>query len=131
MSTTRATTGGVRVDGLNKLVRDLQTMGIEITDLKEVFGALAQEAAQIAAGLAPHGTGRLAASVRGSHAKNYATVKAGGARIPYAGAINYGWAKHNIQPSLFMQRADQMIRPRALRTVRNGIEKLIRQRSLS
>lgn len=123
--------GGVRVDGLRELVRDLEKAGVEVADLKDAFGSIAARAANLAAGFAPRRSGKLAASIRGTKAKNYAAVSAGSARVPYAAPVNYGWLKRNIAASEFMQRADDQMRPRVARDLETAIDKLIAGRKLA
>lgn len=122
--------GGVQVTGLNKVVRDLQTLGLELDDIKDAFAKIAAEGARVASSFAPRRTGTLQASVRGNRAKNKAVVAAGRARVKYAGPINYGWPKRNIKPALFMQRADMVMRPKALNELEKSIERKIRQKGL-
>ncbi len=121
----------VRIDGLNELVRDLEKAGVQVADLRAAFGDIAQEARTLAAGFAPRRSGRLVSSIRASTGKNYATVRAGGSRVPYAAPINYGWAKRNIQGAGFMQKADVAIRPRVLRDVLVAVDRLLRERDLT
>jgi hypothetical protein len=121
---------GFKVEGLNKLVRDLQTLGIEIDDLKDSFSKIADKGARVAASFAPRKSGALAASVRGNRAKNKAVVAAGKAKVPYAGPINYGWQKRNIAPSHFMQKADEVLRPEALKLLEQEINRKIAERGL-
>lgn len=125
-----AISGGVRVEGLTRVIRDLQALGLEVDDLRDAFGSIASEGARLASSFAPVRTGRLAASVRGNRAKNKAVVSAGKARTKYAGAINYGWPARNIKPSLFMQRADKVMQPRALKELEDAIEKKITEKGL-
>lgn len=125
-----AITGGVRIEGLNRIIRDLQQLGLEIDDLKEVFGKIAAEGARLASSFAPVRTGALAASIRGSRAKNKAVIMAGRARVPYAAPINYGWPRRNIRGAEFMQRADEAMRPRALEALETAIAQKIRERGL-
>ncbi|MGL5928601.1 MAG: hypothetical protein ACRCY8_06675 [Dermatophilaceae bacterium] len=122
--------GGVRIDGLNRVVRDLQSLGVEVDDLKTVFGKIADAAADRAAAAAPRKSGRLAASIRGNRAKNKAVVTAGRARVPYAGAINYGWRKRGIEPAEFMQESDRQMRQVAPRMLEQGIDKIIKGKGL-
>lgn len=121
---------GVRVEGLNALIRDLQKFGAEVDDLKEPFAAIAKEGAQIASSFAPVRTGRLRDTLRGNRAKNKAVITAGRARVPYAGAINYGWPARNITGALFMQKADAEISPRAVEMLDAGIDKIINRLGL-
>lgn len=123
--------GGVRIENLRRVIKDLQTLGVEVDDLKEAFGSIASEAAEKAAQFAPKRTGRLAASVRGNKAKSKAVVTAGRARVPYAGAINYGWRKRGISPSEFMQRADAAMQDRAVQLLEDSINRAMSRRGLS
>jgi phage gpG-like protein len=121
----------LKVDGLRQLTRDLEAAGVQVADLRAAFGGIAKEAATLAAGFAPRRSGRLAASIRASSAKNYATVSAGNSRVPYAGAINYGWRRRNITGASFMQRADVAIRPHVLSDLVTAVDKLLRDKDLS
>lgn len=122
--------GGVRVEGLNQLVRDLQALGLDVDDLKGAFGPIAAEGARLASGFAPKRSGRLAGTIRGNKAKNKAVVTAGRARVKYAGAINYGWPRRGIRPARFMQRADEALQPRALTMLENEIDRIIHEKGL-
>lgn len=121
---------GVRVEGLNKLTRDLQALGLDVDDLKGAFSSIAAEGAALAARYAPRRTGALAASIRGNKAKNKAVIAAGRARVPYAGPINYGWPKRHIAPSKFMQKADLEMQPKALALLEREINQAIQKRGL-
>jgi hypothetical protein len=121
-----ADTGGVRITGLNEVLRDFQDFGVSIDDLKAAFARIADKGAQSAARHAPVKSGALRASIRGSRAKNAARIRAGTAvKVPYAGAINYGWRKRNIKPQLFMQAADREVSPTAWQEVENELNHLI------
>lgn len=121
---------GFRVAGLNAVVRDLQGMGLEVEDLKVAFSTIAAEGAQVASGLAPRVTGRLAGDVRGNRAKSKAVVTAGRRSVPYAGPINYGWPARNIAPSGFMQKTDEVMAPRALAMLETEINRQIAKKGL-
>lgn len=122
---------GVQVEGLSKLVRSLQEAGVSIGDLKDAFSAISRQAADLAARYAPRNTGKLRSSIRGDKAKNKATVRAGSARkVPYAGAINYGWKRHNIAPQRFMQKADEAIRPDVPRLIESNIRSAMEKAGL-
>jgi uncharacterized small protein (DUF1192 family) len=121
---------GIQVSGLAQLQKDLVLLGVKIDDLKDVMARLAQEGARLAASLAPRKTGRLAESVRGNRAKNAAIVRAGSARIVYAGPINYGWPKRNIEPAGFMQRALDLMKPHVGADLERAINKLIAEKGL-
>lgn len=121
----------VRVEGLNRAIRSLQRAGAEVSDIKDVFAEIAAEGAAIAARYAPHRSGRLAGTVRGNKAKNKAVVLAGRARVPYAGAINYGWPKRNIKPANFLARADADLQERVPQMLEDGIQRIIERNDLT
>jgi len=121
---------GVRVEGLNKTIKALQSLGVEVADMKEAMSAISTEGARLVADMAPKVTGALAATVRGNKAKNKAVVMAGRARVKYAGAINYGWPARNIEPSFFMQRADAALAPRAVAMLEEGLDTAMRKAGL-
>jgi hypothetical protein len=121
---------GVRVEGLNKILRDLQSLGVAVDDMKDVMAEIAAEGARLVVQYAPHGkTGALERSVRPNRAKSKAVVTAGGARkAAYAGKVNYqqgysrGWH--------FMQRADAQLGPKAPEMLDAGVRRLIAERSM-
>ena len=106
------------------MVRDLQSVGAEVEDLKDVFGAIAAEAAQVIEKNTPSKSGALRKSVRGNRAKGKAVVMAGRARVPYAGAINYGWPKRNIKGRMFIQSADAVMETRAPELFEEGLSNI-------
>jgi hypothetical protein len=122
---------GFHVSGLNQVVRDLQAIGVEVEDLKDAFSEIAREGAQVVARHAPRLSGALAGDVRGNRAKSKAVVTAGRSSLPYAAPINYGWARHSIEPSGFMQKGDKEMQPYALRRLEADINEGIRRRGLS
>lgn len=126
----RATGGGVRVTGLNAVVRALLEIGLEVDDLKDAFGSISAEGARIAAGFVHSRSGRLAGTLRGNRAKNKAVIIAGRGRVKYAGAQNYGWPRRNIRPQRFMQRADEQLQPIAVEKLERAINEAIRRRGL-
>lgn len=121
---------GFKVQGLSQVVRDLQRLGLEVEDLKEAFSSIADQGSRTAAMYAPRRTGALRASIRGNRAKSKAVVTAGRASVPYAGPINYGWPRRGIAASGFMQKADEQMRPHAIRLLEDEINRQIRRRGL-
>ena len=61
--------GGFKIENLNQTVRDLQTMGVAVEDLKGAFSKIASDAAAVAARHTPVVSGRLRSSVKGNRAK--------------------------------------------------------------
>lgn len=125
-----ARSSGLYVTGLSGVVRALLELGLEVEDLKDAFSSIADEAASKAASFAPKRTGRLAGDIRGNRAKSKAVVTAGRASVPYAGPINYGWARHGIEPNGFMQKTDEVMQPVAIRRLEEEINRQIARRGL-
>lgn len=123
--------GGVRVTGLKETVRKLESLGVEVTDIKDVMAAIARQGATLAESYAPHDSGRLEASIKGNRAKGKATVKAGSRRVPYAGVINYGWPRRGITADGFMQRTDEELAPKAVALLTDGLTDLIAAQGLA
>lgn len=119
-----------RIEGLNGVIRALVDIGVEVEDLKGAFSEIARFGAIEAARFAPRLTGALASDVRGNRARNKAVITAGRVSVPYAGAINYGWAARGIAPSGFMQKADALVQPYAIRRLEADINAAIKKRGL-
>lgn len=96
----------LRVIGGRNLRRTLAKAGIDLAELKATNAKVAGIVATRGRGMAPVGpTGRLAGSVRPSGTKTQAVVRAGFARVPYAGPIHWGWPKRNIEAQPFLSEA--------------------------
>jgi len=95
----------VRVKGLNETLRALNKLGADFEELKDANKELGDEIASRAAALAPRLTGRLASSIRANRAKKRVSIKAGSARVPYAGVIEYGWPARGIEPQSYLRKA--------------------------
>lgn len=98
----------VEVEGARELRRTMKAAGADLNDLKDVHQEVANFVASRSRSSAPSVSGRLAGSVRGNRAQASAVVKAGGASVPYAGPIHWGWPARNIaaQPWLATTAAD-------------------------
>ncbi|GIG69741.1 HK97 gp10 family phage protein [Phytomonospora endophytica] len=95
----------IDVDGAAQLRRTLRKAGADAADLKDANAAAAAIVARAGAAAAPRRTGRLAASVRGNRAVGAAVVRAGGARVPYAAPIHWGWPRRGIAAQPFLSDA--------------------------
>lgn len=116
---------GVEVDGLRPLVRDLRKLGDGLDDLKDANAEVAGFIAGKAAGRAPRASGRLSQSGRGNRAAGKATVSFGGARVPYAGPIHWGWPGHGIAAQPFVVEAAQATEGQWLPLYERNIEQLV------
>jgi hypothetical protein len=78
----------------------------ESDGLKQIHSKVARPVERQAKIVVPKRTGALAASIRRAKGSTKAaTVRAGGARVPYAGPIHFGWKKHGISPQPFLSDA--------------------------
>lgn len=107
MSTGGGVDIAVRVDGARELRSALRKLKGDANDLKEANAAAAAIVANAAAARAPHRSGRLAATVRGNKAVGRAQVRGGGASVPYAGPVHWGWPAHGIEGNPFIPDAAQ------------------------
>ena len=118
----------IRTQGLAKTAKALEKAGADSTDMKQLMydiGMIVVRASQ-----PPVLTGRLAASLRAGRGKTKAVVRAGGARVPYAPVIHYGWSTRNIEPQPFLLEALQNKRGDVFRAIDNGIEDILRKNNL-
>ncbi|HEY9351974.1 MAG TPA: hypothetical protein VIP28_01930 [Nocardioides sp.] len=124
---------GVELEGLNGAIRGLRSLGVEAADLKSVFSAVATESRDVMAGFVDSRSGALARSLRGNRATNKAIVRGGGARVPYAGAVQWGWGagasasaiRGSFAGQHFFEKTDAVMEPRAERMIVDGLEDLI------
>lgn len=121
---------GVHVEGLREFVRKLEKLGVEVQDLKAAFKKVGTLVAADAQALVPRRSGALAASIRPSNNKNKSVVRAGGARVPYAGVINYGWPGRGIPASLFLNNAANRNQGKAVLTIEQELDALVKRLDL-
>ena len=101
----------VQVEGARELRRTLKAAGDDLSDLTKVNATVSRYVALRGAAMAPRRSGALAGSVRGNSAKASAIVRGGGARIPYAGVIHWGWPAHHISSQPFLVNAAHETEP--------------------
>lgn len=118
----------IRVEGLSKLNRQLTKAGVDAQDMKDVMHRIASAVVGVAN--PPVKTGQLASTLRASKAKNKAVVRAGGARAPYAGVIEYGWAARGIEGTGWLNAARDSRKAESDRMVREGIADVLRKNDL-
>lgn len=115
----------VQVEGLRQLRAQLRRAGADLGDLKRANAAAAQLVVDAAAPFAPTRTGRLRASPRASKAAGRARVLAGGAAVPYAGPIHWGWPARGIAPQPWISDAAQRTEPLWLDVYLRDIDRII------
>lgn len=93
----------VRIDGLDRFVRQLNKLDPAITDeLKVGNREQAEAVADVARAKSPRRDGDLVGSIRAGSTKRSGVVRAGRARVPYAGPVHFGWPAHRIRPRPFL-----------------------------
>lgn len=95
----------VEITGLRSTLRDMQRMGAEAEELRGLMEQIGELVVSAARPLARRASGAMAGSIRAGRVKTRAVVRAGGARIPYAGVQHYGWARRNISPNPYLTQA--------------------------
>lgn len=121
---------GIYVEGLRACIRSLEKFGVEVSDLKDVFTKIGTEVAREAQDLAPTKSGALAASIRPSKTKNQSIIRAGSARVVYAGVQNYG-GYNNIRAHRFMEGAVERKQGDVVRMIDDELGDLIRRYDLN
>lgn len=117
--------------GLRSFIKQLESLGADVTDLKAAFNRIGNIVAQEARQLVPVRSGRLAASIRPSTQKNAATIRVGSAAVPYAGPIHFGWPARNIQQNVFLYNASAAKRDEVVNTLKEELDRLIAQLGLN
>ena len=126
----------VRLDGVRATSEWLSVMGAPDKALKAANNEAAQIVAQAAKrdAVFKNSTGRLVRSIRPMSTITTAIVRAGGASVPYAGPIHWGWYydKHyfiykNIAPNPFLAKALGYNRDKILATYKEQVDKLAAQ----
>lgn len=119
---------GVRIEGLQQTIKALESLGVEVADLKAAFAKIGDEAQNKATSFAPKASGALVRSIKVSKSKNRVNIKAGSAKVKWAGVQNYGWPARNISGSRFMQRTDSAIAPSVVPTLERELTTLINEK---
>ena len=115
----------VRVDGARELRRTLKAAGDDLADLTKVNATVSRYVALRGAAMAPRRSGALAGSVRGNAAKTSAIARAGGARVPYANVIHWGWPAHHIAAQPFLVDAAHTTEPTWTRYYLAEVERIL------
>jgi hypothetical protein len=95
----------LEVDGARQLRASLKRAGLSVQDLKDAHRQVAELVAAKAVPDAPRRTGRLASTVRPAGTQSAAIVRAGSARVPYAGPIHWGHPSRGIAAQPWLAEA--------------------------
>lgn len=101
-----AATPNAEIEGLNKLLRSLEKLDEAAKkDFKEAGLKVGKIVVEQAREEVPVVSGALRATIRPAATRRGAKIRAGSARVPYAGPIHFGWKSRNIRPNQFLYRA--------------------------
>ena len=134
----------LKIQGAKELRRKISMLDGDFEDLKALNYDVAKVVADKAYNLAPLGTGknagRLRETIRAAGTKTGGRVRAGLAKVPYAGPIHFGWATRPdsskgwrggpIAPNPFLYDALDDRRHEVLDTYFRGVKTLQRKRGL-
>lgn len=115
----------IKVEGGARLRRTLRQAGSDLQDLAAAHAATAQLVAAAGRARAPKVSGRLAGTIRPSGTKTKAVVRAGFARVPYAGPIHWGWPSRNISAQPFLSDAATSTEPAWQNIYMQAVDKAI------
>lgn len=118
-------TTGVKVEGARELRSALKKAGSDLQDFTDLNAAIGRYVSARAAAMAPSRTGTLAASIRASKAKSSATLRAGSAKVPYAGVVHWGWPLRHIRPRTFLADAAAVTEPTWSKWYMTRVEKIV------
>lgn len=127
----------VEVEGLKELNRNLSLLAADENGIKEANYRAATTLLQTSKPMVPVRSGNLASTLKAGKTKNYAVVRAGSARVPYAAPIHFGWfydkeyfIQKNIRPNPFFYRALGLVYEDIISKYDEDMQALIRKYQL-
>lgn len=115
----------VEVIGARRLRATMKAADVDIRELKGVLAQVGSIVAAAGASRAPKLTGALGNSVRSSGTTTSAIVRAGFARVPYAGPIHWGWPARGIAANPFLSEAATETEPQWFTVYTDGVEQIL------
>ena len=116
---------GVQVVGLNKVIRSIEKMGVEVSDLKSVFTRIGARAMATANAGTPVKTGALVSSNKQSKRKNSVYLYSGSARVPYARFVHWGTSLMERRP--YLSAATEKDGPWAVQELEKELEQITKR----
>jgi len=121
----------VGVVGLRKFIKQLEALGVDVTDLKAAWQRVGNIVVQEAKGNVHSISGALAGSIRPSMAKGGSTIRAGSAKVPYAGVIHFGWPRRNIEANQYLYDASAAKQQEVVTAISDELNNLVRKLGLN
>lgn len=121
----------LKVEGAKDLQRALRKVEEGTSDLKAIHAAAAGIVETAAKPLARRKSGAMADSIRSTGQARQGVVRAGFARVPYAGVQHFGWAARNITPNPFLYDALDDRRGEVLEQYSDQVQSLLKKNNLT
>lgn len=121
----------INVQGLRRTLRALEKAGADAGSMRTLMHEIGMIVVRAAAPKAPYLTGSLRGNIRAGRGKTKAVVRAGGARVPYAPVVHYGWPERGISPQPFLVSAAQQQRPAMFAKFEQGVGQLLHKNNLT
>lgn len=116
--------GSVRIQGIRRLAKDAEAVGVEASDLQKLTHRLAVPIAERARSLAPKGkTRKLTRQIRPSISKRAVMVHVGSRRLPYAAPRHWGFDGYS--GPRWLSKAEEQLREQTFAGFGEGIKELL------
>lgn len=115
----------LEVIGGRRLRSTLKAAAGSVQDLKDSHAKVARLVETGSRPDAPVRSGRLKASMRSAGTQGAAIVRAGGAAVPYAGPIHWGWEAHHIRAQPWIWEEAQASEPQWLGVYMHDLEVIV------
>lgn len=120
----------LRIEGLRRTLRDLHRAGVAAEDIKDSMHRLGSMVVESAQPRVPVASGRTRATLRAGRGKTKAVVRMGGAKVPYAPVIHYGWPARGIRAQPSLVEAFQAMQPRLVVALSDELAGLLAKHDL-
>lgn len=118
----------IKIEGMSLFQKKLKAIDPELSkQMKLVHREAAETAKAVIIPLVPVGdTGDLVGSLRAGATLRSGYVKVGSAKVPYAGAIQFGWPAHNIAAQDFLYEGMLRAEPAVTKEYEKGLTTVLR-----
>lgn len=121
----------IQIEGGRETRRALRRTGEDVkADLKGLHAEGAQIVLEEALRRVPVRTGKLKSTVRAAALQTRGEVRAGFARVPYAGPIHFGWSDRGISPNPFLYDAIDNRRGQVMDSYHRQLDRVARRHGL-
>lgn len=115
----------VEVVGARRIRASLRAAGHDLETMKEANAAASAIVMADARRRVPVVSGTLMGTIRSTGTTTAGIVRAGFARVPYAGPIHWGWPARGITATFFMSNAAEATEAQWIAAYEAGVEKAL------